>query len=323
MKRRDFLAGTGALALAPLNYAHADNYPSRPIRLIVPFAPGGSSDFLARVIAEPLGRQLGQTIVIENKGGAGGIIGTMEVVRAAPDGYTLLMVTPSITGANPAINPNATYNPVTDLEAIINVAASPTILTVNPKFPEKNFKDFLAEVKRNPDRYSYATPGVGGIIHLRMEAFKALTGTSIKHVPFKGAGPGLVAVIGGQVDMIEDSMPSCYPFVKEGKLVPLAVTAPERRKEMPTIPTYAEVGLGQLNYMGHFGLLGPKSLPNELVGKINAATRRAVNEPAVRQKLEDSGTVVIASSPAEFATEINQIYEQLKKVVADRKLTME
>ncbi|HXX82361.1 MAG TPA: tripartite tricarboxylate transporter substrate binding protein BugE [Casimicrobiaceae bacterium] len=323
MRRRTFLASAGALAVVAFDFAWADTYPSRPIRMIVPFAPGGSTDVVARVISEPMMRQLGQPVVVDNKGGAGGIIGTMEVVRAAPDGYTIVMASPSVTAASPAINPNAGYNPLTDLTPIINVAASPTILAVHPSFPAKNFQEFIAELKRKPDRYSYATPGVGGIIHLQMEAFKALTGTSIKHIPFRGAGPALVAVVGGQVDIIQDSMPSCYPFVKEGKLVPIAITAPARRKELPNTPTLKEVGLPELNYMGHFGLLGPKGLPKDVVEKLNAATRKAVEEPAIRQKIEDSGAVVVASSPAEFAAEINAIYTQLKKVVADRKLTID
>jgi len=323
MRRRTFLASAGALAVVAFDFAWADTYPSRPIRMIVPFAPGGSTDVVARVISEPMMRQLGQPVVVDNKGGAGGIIGTMEVVRAAPDGYTIVMASPSVTAASPAINPNAGYNPLTDLTPIINVAASPTILAVHPSFPAKNFQEFIAELKRKPDRYSYATPGVGGIIHLQMEAFKALTGTSIKHIPFRGAGPALVAVVGGQVDIIQDSMPSCYPFVKEGKLVPIAITAPARRKELPNTPTLKEVGLPELNYMGHFGLLGPKGLPKDVVEKLNAATRKAVEEPAIRQKIEDGGAVVVASSPAEFAAEINAIYTQLKKVVADRKLTID
>ena len=324
MKRREFLAAAGALAAIPYGSAHAaDNYPSKPVRLIVPFAPGGSTDFVARVISDALARQLGQPVVIDNKGGAGGIIGAMEVVRAPADGYTLMMASPSITAANPAINPNATYNPVTDLTPIINVAASPTILAVHPSFPARNYQDFIAELKRNPDRYSYASPGVGGIIHLQMETFKALTGTSIKHVPFRGAGPALVAVVGGQVDMIQDSMPSCFPFVKDGKLIALAITAPDRRSELPAVPTLKEVGLPELNYMGHFGILGPKAMPKDLVDKINAAVRRAVADPAVTKKIEDSGSVVIASSPAEFGAEVKQLYEQLRKVVADRKLTIE
>jgi tripartite-type tricarboxylate transporter receptor subunit TctC len=310
------------LALS-IGASYASDFPSKPIRLIVPFVPGGSTDAAARIISEPLAKQLGRPIVVENKGGAGGIIGTTEVIRAAPDGHTLLFVSPSITAAVPAINPNAGYNPVSDLTAITNVAAGPTILAVHPSFPARNWPDFIAELKKNPNKYSYASPGVGGIINLQMEAFKSLTGTSIKHIPFKGAGPGLAAVIGGQVEIIQDSIPSTYPYVRDGRLIAIAVTAPERRKEMPNVPTFAEVGLPSLNYMGHFGIVGPKALPKDVVDKINAAVRKTVEDPALRKRLEDSGVVVVANPPQEFSAEIKQIYEQSRKVVVERKLTAE
>ncbi|HXX01247.1 MAG TPA: tripartite tricarboxylate transporter substrate-binding protein, partial [Candidatus Acidoferrales bacterium] len=270
-----------------------------------------------------LARELGQPVVIDNKGGAGGILGTMEVVRAAPDGYTLLMVSPSVTAANPAINPNAGYDPVTDLTAITIVAAGPTILAVRAGFPAKNYQEFIAEVKKNPDRYTYATPGVGGILHLEVEYFKSLTGTSIRHVPFRGAGPALVAVTSGQVDMMEDALPSSLPSINAGKLVPLVVSAPTRMKEIPNVPTFAEVGLPQLNHMSHWGILGPKGLPQEVIDKVNAAVRKAVNDPTVKKRIEDSGGFVVASSPQQFSADIKDLYTQLKKVVADRKLTTE
>jgi tripartite-type tricarboxylate transporter receptor subunit TctC len=323
MKRRALLLAAAVSAALLFPVAQAADYPTKPIRLIVPFAPGGSADFVARVIGESLGRELGQPIVIENKGGAGGSIGTVEVVRAPADGHTLVMATPSITAANPAINPNAGYDPTTDLTPITNVAAGPTILALRAGFPAKNYQEFIAEVKKNPDKYTYGSPGVGGIIHLQLEYFKALTGTSITHVPFRGAGPALIAVTAGQVDMIQDSLPSAYKFVKEGKLVPILVSAPARRKELPNVPTFAEVGLPQLNYMGHFGILGPKGLPKDVVDKINAAVRRAVQDPKVKQRLEEGGVVVVAGSPEDFGKEVKELYTQLKKVVADRKLTME
>jgi len=323
VNRRGSLLGCIAFAAFGFQLAHAAGYPTKPIKLIVPFAPGGSVDFIARVIAEPLTRELGQPVVIDNKGGAGGLLGTMEVVRAAPDGYTLLMVSPSVTAANPAINPNAGYDPVTDLTAITIVAAGPTILAVRAGFPAKNFQEFLAEVKNNPDRYTYATPGVGGILHLEVEYFKSLTGTSIRHVPFRGAGPALVAVTSGQVDMLEDALPSSLPQINAGKLVPLVVSAPSRMKEIPNVPTFAEVGLPQLNHMSHWGILGPKGLPQEVIDKVNAAVRKAVSDPTVKKRIEDSGGFVVASSPQQFSADIKDLYTQLKKVVADRKLTTE
>ena len=325
MNRRSLLTlGVSIVTAAlPFGSALAADYPSKPVRLVVPFAPGGTADFIARVIGETLGRELGQPVVIDNKAGAGGIIGTMEVVRAPADGYTLVMATPSVTGANPAINPQASYDPVTDLTPITIVAAGPTVLAVRPGFPAKNFQEFLAEVKKNPDKYTYATPGVGGILHLEMEYFKSLTGTSITHVPFRGAGPALVAVTSGQVDMLEDALPSSLPSINSGKLIPLVVSAPKRVKELPNVPTFSEVGLAPLNHMSAWGILGPKGLPKDVIEKVNAAAKRAVSDPKVKKRIEDGGGFVVASSPQEYAAEVKELYTQLKKIVADRKLTVE
>jgi tripartite-type tricarboxylate transporter receptor subunit TctC len=311
------------LVAGTTSVAYAQAYPSQPIRIIVPFAPGGSTDVVARLISDALSRQLGQAVVIENKGGAGGTIGTMEVVRAAPDGHTLLMASPSITAANPAINPAAKYNPESDLTPIINIAASPTVLAVHPNFPARNFTDFVAEIKKKPDDYTYASPGVGGIIHLQMELLKGLTSTSIRHIPFRGAGQATIAVYGGQVDIILDALPSLLPYLKDGRLVPLVVAAPERIKEVPQVPTFKEVGLEPVNHMGSYGLLGPKGLPTEIVEVINGATRKSIDDPAVRKRIEDSGAIIVANTPAEYAAEIKNLYAQLKTVVAERKLTLE
>lgn len=323
MKRRNFvLAGSIATAF-PTQWAHAAGYPNKPVRLIVPFAPGGSADFVARIIVNSLARQLGQPVIIENKGGAGGVLGTMEVVRARADGYTLLMASPSVTAASPAINPNAGYNPIVDLTPVINVAAGPTVMAVRRDFPARNFQEFVSELKRNPGRYSYGTPGVGGVLHLHMEQFKLLTGTFITHIPFRGAGPALIAATGGQVDIIEDALPSALPFVKDGRLLPIALSAPRRLKELPQVPTFAEVGLAPLNYMGHWGILGPKGLPKDIVDKINEATRLATEDPAVKKRIEESGAFVVAGSPQDFAKEIKEMYTALRRVVVEQKLTME
>jgi tripartite-type tricarboxylate transporter receptor subunit TctC len=207
--------------------------------------------------------------------------------------------------------------------SIVDIAASPFVLAVQPAFPAKNFKDFIAEVRKNPGRYTYASPGVGGIVHLLMEYFCGLSGTSIRHVPFKGAGPALTAVVGGQVDMVYDTPPSVLPFIKNGQLVPLVVSSPERWRDLPDLPTFREVGIDRMTRMPDFGLLGPKGLPPDIVARINAATLKSLEDTAVRKRIEDSGAVILGSTPGEYGASIKSLLAELKTVVADRKLTMD
>ncbi len=310
------LAGMAAPAFAQ------SNYPSKPIRLVVPFAAGGTTDLSARLVAEFAGRELGQTIVVDNKGGAGGSIGMEQVARSAPDGYTIGMATVSTHGSNPAVYPKLGYDPIKDFAPVTNVVAIPSIFAVHPSVPAKTMQEFVALAKANPGKYTFASPGAGSLGHVNIENFMTLARIDLLHVPYKGAGLALNDAVAGQVNAITDNLSTTLPHVKSGRLRALAVLGAQRSAQLPNVPTYAELGYKDMGEGGWFGIVAPAGTPQPVVDKLNAAIHKAMQNPEFKRKVEESGGTLIPTTPDQFKAQIQQAIARYARVakVANIKL---
>ncbi len=321
MRRRSLIVGSLATLLAAP--ARAQDYPTRPITLIVPFAPGGSTDVIARVMAQGLRAELGQTVVVENHAGAGGSLGTGMIVKANPDGYTIGMGTASTLAINPAAYRSLPFDVLKDLAPITNIAAVPNIMTVNPSLPAKTIAELVAIAKTQPGKLSYGSSGNGSVSHLMGEQFKIATGTDLVHVPYRGLGPALNDAIGGQIQVLFDNLPTSLPHVQGNKLRALAVSGDKRVAALPEVPTFAELGLTELNWMALFGLVAPAATPPAVVAKLNAAAVKVIATPEVRRALELQQAIPVANSPAQFRADIERELARMKRAVEAAKIRVD
>jgi len=284
----------------------AQDFPTRPITLVVPYAAGGGNDIMARVAGEIMSKSLGQQIVIENRGGAGGSIATRAVAKAAPDGYTLVLGGTGTLAINPTLYPNVGYDPRKDFAPIGLIGTSALVLVVHPSIPARNLKELIAYAKANPGKLNYASAGVGSGIHLAAEYFRFQAGIDMAHVPYKGSAPALTDLIGGHVSMYFSSMPPAISLVKEGKLRALAVTGLTRSPIFPELPTMSEAALPGFEAVLHYGIVAPSGTPRPVITQLNNALRTAVLSPELKAKLAADGTEPLASTPEEYAADIDK-----------------
>jgi tripartite-type tricarboxylate transporter receptor subunit TctC len=289
-------------------------YPTKPIRLVVPFPPGGTTDLLARAVAEKLGAALGQAVVVDNRGGAGGAIGANEIARAAPDGYTIGMATASTHAINPVLQPKLAYDAVADFTPIALVAEVPNVMIVNPNVKAANAQEFLALLRAQPGKLSYASPGSGSVGNFMGEAFKSAARVYMVHIPYRGAGPALNDFLAGTVDVMFDNLPTSLPHIQAGKARALAVASPQRVAVLPNVPTFAELGLAAANTPAWFGIVGPAKLPEPVVKRLNDALVKILAAPDVRERLAKMGAEPAAGTPAQFAAHIRSEIEASRKI---------
>jgi tripartite-type tricarboxylate transporter receptor subunit TctC len=327
LHRRHFVRSAcalgSAIALPALGQAPA-RYPNRPITLVVPFPPGGSVDSAGRAIAERLGKVLGQTVVVDNKGGAGGTIGSTLVARAAPDGYTLVVTSQTTHVVNPAVSPNLPYDAVNDFAPITLIDRLANVLLINPALPVKNFAEFVKYVKANPGKWNYASSGNGSVAHLSMELLKSKLGIFVTHIPYRGAGPALNDLMSGQVHMTWNNLTSNLTMIQQGRLRALAVASPIRAPQLPDVPTFDELKLPDLNLTSWTGLAAPAKTPEPIITQLYDAMRTVLRDPQTQEAWRKRGAMVPENvKPAEYRQEIQQRIQFYRNVAKANNIVLE
>ncbi len=324
LKRRAalMLAASAAALLTFNTAAYAEGFPERAITLVVPFAAGGSTDVVARVIAQKMGDALGQQIVVENVGGAGGNLGADRVARAEPDGYTILMGTVATHALNPLILKTKPYDPEKDFAPISLLVIVPNVLVVNPQLTVNNVAELIALLKKEPDKHAYASSGNGTPLHLSGELFKSMAGVEMQHVPYKGSGPALNDLLGNQISIMFDNLPSSSAHIKSGTLKALGVTTAERASSFPDVPTIAETVPGYETYTWN-ALFAPAGTPPEAIAKLNEAAKTALSDPDVAKRMADFSAKIVGSSPEELKTHVSEEIAKWGPVVKEANVQMD
>src|SRR5437868_3926154 len=322
-------AGLAAVALTAIHLAAADGalaadaYPSKPIRFVVPYPPGGPTDLMARLLQASLQTRLGVPVVVENRAGAGGNIGTDAVAKSAPDGYTLLLAASGPMAVNPTLYKTLPFHPQKDLAPVIQISAFPLVMEIHPTTPAKDVKSLIAAAQAQPGAYSFASAGNGTPQHLVGELFNTAASTRMQHIAYKGAGPALNDVLGGQVPVMFDILASSLPYIKAGKLRPLAVSTRTRVPALPEVPTLAEAGLPGFEFVAWHGIAVPAATPRDIVVKLNQTINRIFAEPEFRQRWEAIGTPVVGGTPEAFGQLIRSETQRLGKIVKETGATLD
>jgi tripartite-type tricarboxylate transporter receptor subunit TctC len=325
MQRRELLAFSLGLAAAglPVSRGRAEDYPSRPVTLVVPFTPGGSTDFLARTVGERMAQGLGQSVVIENRPGAGGSVGSAAVAKADPDGYTLLLGHIGTLAFNPSLYPKLPYDPVADFAPVSMLAKVPNVLVVNPEVPVSSVAELIDYARQRPGELNYSSGGNGSAAHIAMAAFASAAGLDLVHVPYKGTAPGVTDLIGGRVQMTMTGGPAVLPFVRNGKLRALAVSSTTRLTSAPELPTIAEAALPGFEASQWYGILAPVGTPDPIVQRLNAEVHSAIASPDLMAQLSEEGAEPWPTSPAEFHDIILADIDRWGQLIRDNKIAVQ